>query len=136
MFKNGKNCTKDLHISNKSRTFADVFMNKLRFRFRTPCAVIARGALLYIWLKKLSNLRKINFFIKKKWKKFGSIKKKQYLCTVKQKKTTLQNYYNYENRNDNELQKLCRVLREPCKRVTHNDGGARICRVRMGIHMF
>ncbi len=35
--------------------------------------------------------------MKKKWKKFGSIKKKQYLCTVKQKQTTIQNNYNYEN---------------------------------------
>lgn len=73
---------KDLHISNKSRTFAEVFMNKLRFR--TPYAVIAWGVLLYDWLKKLSILRKINFFLKKKWKKFGSVKKKPYLCTVKQ----------------------------------------------------
>lgn len=42
---------------------------------RAPYAVIVRGVLLYIWLKKLSILRKINFFLKKKWKKFGSIKK-------------------------------------------------------------
>lgn len=46
-----------------------------------PYAVIARGVLLYILLKRLSILRKINFFLKKKWKKFGIIKKKQYLCT-------------------------------------------------------
>ena len=49
---------------------------------RTPYAVIAWGVLLYIWLKKLSILRKINFFMKKKWKKFAHIKKKPYLCTV------------------------------------------------------
>lgn len=54
---------------------------------RTPYAVIAWGVLLYIWLKRLYILLKINFFIKKKWKKFCSIKKKQYLCTVKQIKT-------------------------------------------------
>ena len=36
--------------------------------------------------------------MKKKWKKFVSIKKKQYLCTVKQKQTTIQNYYNYDKR--------------------------------------
>ena len=47
----------------------------------TPLAVIAWGVLLYIWLKILYILLKINFFLKKKWKKFGSIKKKQYLCT-------------------------------------------------------
>ena len=46
-----------------------------------PLAVIARGVLLSIWLKKLSILRKINFFLKKKWKKFAHIKKKPYLCT-------------------------------------------------------
>ena len=46
-----------------------------------PIAAIARGVLLYIWLKKLSILRKINFFLKKKWKKFAHVKKKQYLCT-------------------------------------------------------
>lgn len=40
-----------------------------------PYAVIARGVLLSIWLKKLSILRKINFFLKKKWKKFAYIKK-------------------------------------------------------------
>lgn len=30
-----------------------------------PYAVIAWGVLLYIWIKKLSILRKINFFLKK-----------------------------------------------------------------------
>ena len=48
----------------------------------TPYAVIARGVLLSIWLKKLSILRKINYFLKKKWKKFAHVKKKQYLCSV------------------------------------------------------
>ena len=38
--------------------------------------MIARGVLLSIWIKRLSILRKINYFLKKKWKKFGSIKKK------------------------------------------------------------
>ena len=47
----------------------------------TPYAVIARGVLLSICLKRLSILRKINFFLKKKWKKFAHVKKKQYLCT-------------------------------------------------------
>ena len=88
MFQNGTNCTKDLHISNKSRTFAYGFHIWIGFMVNwAPLAVIARGVLLSIWLKRLSILRKINFFIKKKWKKFGSIKKKQYLCTVKQIKT-------------------------------------------------
>ena len=49
--------------------------------------MIARCVLLSNLLKKLSILRKINYFLKKKWKKFGSIKKKPYLCTVKQQKT-------------------------------------------------
>lgn len=42
----------------------------------TPLAAIARGVLLSVWLKKLSILLKINFFFKKKWKKFAHIKKK------------------------------------------------------------
>ena len=46
-----------------------------------PLAAIARGVLLSNLLKKLSILRKINFFLKKKWKKFAHVKKKQYLCT-------------------------------------------------------
>ena len=63
MFQNGTNCTKDLHISNKSRTFAKVFIFELDLCYgRTPYAVIAWGVLLSIWLKKLSILRKINFF--------------------------------------------------------------------------
>ena len=53
----------------------------------TPLAAIAWGVLLSNWLKRLSILRKINFFLKKKWKKFAHIKKKPYLCTVKQIKT-------------------------------------------------
>lgn len=48
----------------------------------TPYAVIARGVLLSIWLKRLSILRKINFFFEKKWKKFAHIGKMLYLCTV------------------------------------------------------
>lgn len=63
MFQNGTNCAKDLRISNKSRNFAEVFILE-EFR-RAPCAVIARGVLLFIWIKRLSILRKINFFLKK-----------------------------------------------------------------------
>lgn len=57
-------------------TLHTVFIFEFGFMVNwTPLAVIARGVLLYIWLKKLSILRKIHFFLKKKWKKFGSIEK-------------------------------------------------------------
>lgn len=42
----------------------------------TPLAAIARGVLLYIWLKKLSILRKINFFFEKIVEKICTYQKK------------------------------------------------------------
>ena len=77
MFQNGTNCTKDLHISNKSRTFVHG-LHKLSFyvNVRAPLAAIARGVLLSVWLKRLSILLKIHFFLKKKVEKICTYQKK------------------------------------------------------------
>ena len=62
MFQNGTNCTKDLHISNKSRTFADVFMNKLRSdALRSDCA----GCFVVYLDKKIVHFTKNQLFFEK-----------------------------------------------------------------------
>lgn len=51
------------------------YLNWILCYGRTPYAVIARGVLLPIWLKILSILRKINFFLKKKVEKICTYRK-------------------------------------------------------------
>ena len=62
MFHFGTNCTKDLHISNKSRTFAAVFMNKLRSdALRSDCA----GCFVVYLDKKIVYFTKNQLFFEK-----------------------------------------------------------------------
>ena len=70
MFQNGTNCTKDLHISNKSRTFAEVFIFELDFMLwsdtpRSDCA----GCFVVYFAKKIVHFTKNQLFLKKKVEK-------------------------------------------------------------------
>ena len=92
MFKNGTNCTKDLHISNKSRTFAKVFKNKLRSdALRSDCA----GCFVVYLAKKIVHFTKNQLFFEKKVEK---------ICTYRKNVVPLHrqiNKNNYNNEKEN-----------------------------------
>ena len=72
MFKNGTNCTKNLRISNKSSTFAEVFMNKLRSdALRSDCV----GCFIVYLAKNIVYFTKNQLFFEKKVEKICTYQK-------------------------------------------------------------
>ena len=76
MFQNGTNCTKDLHISNKSRTFAYGFhiLNWIYGELDTPRSDCAGCFVVYL-AKKIVHFTKNQLFFEKKVEKICTCQK-------------------------------------------------------------
>ena len=96
MFQNGTNCTKDLRISNKSRTFAVRFsyLNLIYGELGTPRSDCAGCFVVYL-AKKIVHFTKNQLFFEKKVEKICTYQKK----AVSLHRQTNKNNYNNEKEN-------------------------------------